>query len=67
MEMHTLELSNAFNSSSELKNHKHEDDSNVSMLELALLCGAMVHSKSTFSINSDGTSLKVEWSQQYSL
>ena len=63
MMQHTFELSKSLNPSFDLG--EIGEGAEISMLELSLLCGVMVHLMSTFSIADDGTSLHIEWLQKY--
>lgn len=65
MEQHTLELSQSLNPDFSIGSGKPEDGQIITPFELALLCGIMVHSMSTFSVDTESSSLSIEWVQEH--
>ena len=64
---HTLELSETINPAFNLGGPSQGDSDEISMFELAMVCGSMVHPMLQFSTNSEGTALSIEWLQKYPL
>jgi len=65
MKQHTLELSQSLIPDFGVGTQESLGRSELSVFELSMLCGSMVHPMSTFSISSDGTSFSTEWVQKY--
>ena len=65
MQQHSLEFSQTLNPDFNVGGLDQGDPHKISAFELSMLCGSMVHPMSTFSINSDGTALSMEWVQEY--
>ena len=63
MEIYTLEISKSLSPTFDFGDIG--EGSNISEVELAILCGAMMNSVSSFSIDDKGTSLRLEWQQMY--
>lgn len=65
MQQHSLELSQTLNPDFNVGRVDHGDTQEMTAFELSVLCGSMVHPMSTFSIDSDGTALSMEWVQKF--
>jgi hypothetical protein len=65
MQQHALEFSQSLipSFSVEVSDGKHSNP--LSDFELSMLCGVMVHPASSFTIDNEGTSLSIEWAQDY--
>jgi hypothetical protein len=67
MQEHVLEFSQTLNPSFSFKVSDGMRTNLLSAFELSLICGSMVHPASTFSVDTEGTSLRIEWVQEYTI
>ena len=65
MQQHSLELSQTLIPDFCVGEPDRGDRQELTAFEFSMVCGSMVHSMYTFSINSDGTALSMEWIQEY--
>ena len=65
MQKHMFELSQTLNPDFSVGGLGQGNGLEMTIFELSMLCGSMVHPMATFSINSDGTALSIEWVQEY--
>lgn len=65
MEQHTLELSQTLNPNFRIERPSPPASRNLTSFELSMLCGAMVHPASSFSMSDEGDALSIEWVQEY--
>ncbi len=65
MQQHTLEFSQTLIPSFNIKVSNGETGNSLSTFELSMLCGSMVHPASTFSVDTEGHALSIEWVQEY--
>ena len=65
MQLHALEFSQTLipSFSVDVSDGKHSNQ--LSDFELSMMCGVMVHPSSSFTIDNEGTSLSIEWVQDY--
>jgi hypothetical protein len=65
MEYHILELSDSLSPEFVLGNFVSAPSASIMQLEMAMLCGCLVHPMSSFMLGCDGKSLRMEWVQEY--
>jgi len=65
MEHHCLELSYTLIPDFCVRKHSQPTTHGIGPFELAMLSGSMVHPMSSFSVDFEGTSLAVEWVQEF--
>jgi hypothetical protein len=65
MQQYSLELSQSLDPSFGFGGQGQSNNNKISIFELSLLCGIMVHPASTFSTDDEGTALSIEWEQKY--
>ena len=65
MQQHILELSQTLIPSFSIEVSDAKSSNSLSVFELSMMCGAMVHPASSFTADDDGKSLSVEWIQDY--
>ncbi len=65
MQQYALEFSQTLIPSFRVEVSDGKLSNQLSDFELSMMCGIMVHPSSSFSIDNDGTSLSIEWAQDY--
>jgi hypothetical protein len=65
MQQHVLEFSQTLVPTFSVEVSVGNKSNPLSDFELSMMCGAMVHPASSFTIDEDGTSLSIEWTQDY--
>ncbi len=65
MQPHVLEFSQTLIPSFRVKVSDGKRSNSLSDFEMSMMCGAMVHQASSFTIDDEGTSLCIEWVQAY--
>jgi len=64
-EQHSLDLSQTIDPQFCLGTFFSSERGTITPFEFSMLCGASVHLALAFAVNEDGTSLSVEWVQEY--
>jgi hypothetical protein len=62
---HLLEISNSCSPCFSIARSESDKSNELSTFELSLLCGVMVHPASTFSVETETSSVSIEWQQDY--
>ena len=65
MQKHVLEFSQTLIPSFSVEVSDGKRQNSLSDFELSMMCGAMVHQASSFTVDHEGTSLCIEWVQNY--
>jgi hypothetical protein len=65
MQQHILEFSQTLIPSFSVEVSNRKRSNSLSDFELSMMCGVMVHPASSFTIDDDGTSLRIEWVQDH--
>jgi hypothetical protein len=67
MDHHVFEVSELLGTQSKCEDVHRRFGQEATPLELAILCGSMAHSMSSFTISDDGDCLRLEWVQRYTI
>jgi|GEM_PF-6076361 len=65
MRQHLLELSRTMIPTFAVEVSRGANSSLLSNFELSMMCGAMVHPTSSFSVDDAGEAVSIEWTQDF--